>query len=92
MVMTGASNGSRGCIFETCSFATDGASTLAAFAEHRSRWPCSAAACRVLLGPKMHQLVSALLGSSVHVFNDQVTVPWASHANKPGYSSKCPPG
>ena len=65
-------SGSRGCIFETCSSPVDTACSLPAFAEHRSRWPCSAAACSVLLGRKMHQLVSALLGSNAHIFNDQV--------------------
>ena len=71
----------RGCIFETLPgrpsslLATD----HTAYANQRSQWPCSPAACSLLLGPKVAQLVTALFGSTAggthqcpKLFNDQV--------------------
>ena len=49
------------------------------YASKRSQWPCSQAACNVLLGPSVTQLAAALLDCDTdemhngpRLFNDQV--------------------
>ena len=71
----------RGCIFETICIEPSQieATERTAYATSRSQWPCSAAVCQLLFGPKMLSLAATLLQTSLDtadlqlsVFNDQV--------------------
>lgn len=71
----------KGCIFETLLGKPGKAQAThqQAYAAIRSRWPCDPAVCQMLLGPKIANVVAALLCSSTAksnlcLFNDQYIV------------------